>query len=190
MEGNGQTEPTPQNGDASHGGSGTGKVPAHLDGKGIFQNSHQMYEDKNLLKQALSKGWPISRRKRRRIVARLYEMVDNAAIEDDTAIAAANSLKGLDAINARREAAIAGGQAATAGVNIAVGVQIVQRDDFYGNDAHDRIAQADASSGNGHAVPSEVQDAGVWPQVGQNGNGTHVGRNGTRPEAGDAEGGD
>lgn len=179
-------------GDASYNGSGNGsgngKVPAHLQGKGIFQNDHEIHPDVRLLKRALSKEWPISRRKRRRIVARLFAMIDNGEVAEETAISAINALRGLDGINAKREAAAAGGNQGTQ-VNVAVGVRVVQRDDFYGNDAHDRDAATIAASANGHAIPGEVQGSSLRPAVGENGNGHDVGRNGARPDAGGAQGG-
>ena len=178
-------------GDAGLNGSDKEKAPlGHFEGKGIFQNDHELSQDVRLLKRALRQNWPISRHKRRRIIARLYEMVDSNEMDAETAIAAANALKGLDGINARREAAamVGSGNQGTQ-VNVAVGVRVVQRDDFYGNDAHDRDAETIDASTNGHAIPGEIQDTGLRPTVGENGNGHDERRNGTRPEAGDAQGG-
>jgi hypothetical protein len=64
-------------------------------------------------------------------------------------------------------------QLPAAGVTINnVAIQVKEADDWYGHDAHALAAKSLAASGAGAALPGPVQDGGVRPAVGKNGNGT------------------
>lgn len=54
--------------------------------------------DVQLVQHALHERWPISRRKRKRIVNELYRLVEGAE-DETTRVAASNALKGMDALN-------------------------------------------------------------------------------------------
>lgn len=51
-------------------------------------------------------------------------------------------------------------------------LKIQQREDWYGNNAHDRLAETASASGAGADFASEIQAAGVRQAMGQDGNGT------------------
>lgn len=55
-------------------------------------------------------------------------------------------------------------------------IQVVKRDDWFGNDAHNRTAEGVAAPAPGAAVSGEVQGPGQRPALGENGNGP-AGRN-------------
>jgi hypothetical protein len=60
-------------------------------------------------------------------------------------------------------------------VNVSVGVQIVESDDWYGTraaaESRAHIAQGNGASTGSAALPGPVQSGGLWPPVGQDGNG-------------------
>jgi hypothetical protein len=137
----------------------------------------------------MREGWPVEEHYRGPLVKRQVAIAIDPSVSPGEATKAFNAVLSASRQNLEIVKTIAGIEKPDApAVNVNVGIQIVKRDDFYANDAHNRDAESSGTSANGAAIAGTVQDADLRPKVGQNGNGTHGSNGRTRPHAGDAEG--
>lgn len=147
----------------------------------------ESHKDIALYRRAMRNDWPVGRRMRRKIVKGLAAKLDDPKLMMD----AAKTLIHADVANIRREAldVQAARQPDTTNVNVAVGVQVIEDENWYGNSAKYQAAEAQAASSAGAAGPESIQGGSLRPAVGQNGNGAANGHKGPRPDQGGDAGG-
>ncbi len=180
-----------QNGnDKAASASGGNEQPRPAGGQGgLLADPHHVRGDMKLLQMAARRRWPVSRSQRKKSCQRLETIIDQSP-DDDVVIAAIRTQGVLDGINARREQAAA----AEPKVNVTInggqtGIQIVQREDFYGNAAHLDDAEATVTPSQAVIESGTVQTPSVRPAVGQNGHGTNGSNGRTRTNGRHPEGG-
>lgn len=134
--------------------------------------------DIKLWRRALREGWPISADDRNTIIRDMMDAFILAKSPRDKINAAKVIMLG-DSLNVKRASMIgaaAKGQQQTQ-VNVNVGVQVVESDDWYGTraaaESRALTAQGNGASAGSPALPGPVQGGSNGKALGQNGHGSN-----------------
>lgn len=145
---------------------------------GLLADPGHTRADLNLLRRAARENWPVTPERREAYLNRIDGLVGDGATDPNLLVKIGDVLGTFDSLNIQRERIRQQEEDAdkpvpgTPGVNVTIhnnlpgAIRVIQREDFYGNDAHER----EDGTGDHHpprldapapdpAKPGEVQDA-------------------------------
>lgn len=143
----------------NHGGS---QQPQPSDGGKLVATA----ADLSLVGRAIKERWPISNRKRRKVVNELFDIATTNG-DKELRVSAAAKLISADRVNVadkRVDAIREHGPSQHLHLHAAPQIEVVYSDDWYGSKAAN-LAATDAASNAGAAEPQAVQAPGVRPSL-------------------------